>query len=252
MNFDYFANPNAGKTFHREEIKYCVRRADIPELLDLCGSALRPDEHAVSNSGYMNYSIYYDTRDLRFFREKVEGLSRRTKPRIRIYKNPENEEPLAHFLELKNRYDGYGGKDRAIIDGNMARRMLEPFWRPSADELASSETIGKFCYLQKRFDLVPVNCVLYFRQAFKSNLYPGFRLTIDSRIRASTNTKPDNPFEHFRPVLGPELAILEVKHNDGVPGWFLNATKKMELTRISFSKYCVSIAQLYSRSPVLD
>src|SRR5688500_10353792 len=59
--------------FNRYEIKYLMPRVAVPELREQLARRLDLDSHAV-NGGYGVWSVYYDTRDLRFYWEKIEGL----------------------------------------------------------------------------------------------------------------------------------------------------------------------------------
>lgn len=74
--------PSELHAFNRYEIKYLVDVADLEVLRRHLVGRLDPD------AAYGVWSLYYDTPQLRFYWEKVEGLRFRRKLRIRHYGAP--------------------------------------------------------------------------------------------------------------------------------------------------------------------
>ena len=74
--------------FNRYELKYVADRRLVEAFRELLG-ALDRDPHGVDGF-YPVWSRYYDTRDLRFYWEKIDGLRFRRKLRIRHYGAPDD------------------------------------------------------------------------------------------------------------------------------------------------------------------
>jgi hypothetical protein len=92
------------RKFNRFELKYLVPLKAAEEFKQALRAYLLPDEHGDSLGCYYLSSLYYDGPDLRFFWEKVEGISFRRKLRIRQY---ESSAPLTEntpvFVEIEQR-----------------------------------------------------------------------------------------------------------------------------------------------------
>jgi hypothetical protein len=74
--------------FNRYEIKYLMDESHLPELRDKLKERMQVDSHHLVHGPALITSLYYDTRDLRCYWEKIEGLKFRRKLRIRVYGPP--------------------------------------------------------------------------------------------------------------------------------------------------------------------
>jgi hypothetical protein len=75
----------------------------LPVLRDHLARRLDADSHS-GESGYGVWSVYYDTRDLKFYWEKIEGLKYRRKLRIRHYGDRfAVDDDTSVFVEIKQR-----------------------------------------------------------------------------------------------------------------------------------------------------
>src|SRR5688572_11241588 len=72
------------RAFNRYEIKYLVPSVDAPALRAELTSRLDLDDNC-GDGAYGVWRVYYDTPQLRFYWEKIEGLRFRRKLRIRHY-----------------------------------------------------------------------------------------------------------------------------------------------------------------------
>ncbi len=97
------ATASALHRFNRYEIKYYLPESKIPEFREKVRERMGEDIHKNARSRRVS-SIYYDSRDLRFYWGKIEGLRFRRKLRIRAYGEPEliNDESKV-FVEIKQR-----------------------------------------------------------------------------------------------------------------------------------------------------
>ena len=73
------------RTMNRFEVKYLVATKQVADLVDEMAGYLTPDPHSDPAQGYRVFSIYWDTPDLGFFWEKIEGVKYRRKLRFRRY-----------------------------------------------------------------------------------------------------------------------------------------------------------------------
>ena len=228
----------------RYEIKYRVDPDTLAEFRARTRAILVADPYSVNGVGYDNYSTYFDSPELRYSRGKEEGLEIRTKPRLRIYKRPEDHEPLAHFFELKHRRGMAATKERVVIPASMAPSLLDPIYLGSDAVSSFSPVLARLAYLVRRHDLRPVVCVLYRREAHSCPLAPGLRITFDRLLSASSRTAVDTPPRLFQPVLPFNETIIEVKYNARMPNWLAHVVQRLEIDRVSVSKYVTAMQSL--------
>ena len=74
-------------SFNRYEIKYLLDEFRVAELRSELVARMASDPFS-PRGGYPVTSLYYDTADLRFYWEKIEGLRFRRKLRMRLYGRP--------------------------------------------------------------------------------------------------------------------------------------------------------------------
>ncbi len=225
---------------NRYEIKYLVQTQQVPEIHEALDPFLELDRNGFHDGGYYCQSIYFDSPDRRFYREKTEGDLTRIKPRIRAYR-PSPEAPTAAvFMELKGRYDRIIAKRRSAIDESQADLLLtRSSDRIQVDSLATS-ALDEFNYLANRFQLAPSVSVLYHRTPYFGSFYPNVRVTFDRNIRCSLVTALDAEFEDFYNAIPSNWLVMELKYSDKVPGMLLDRIRALGLRQWSFSKFAVS------------
>ena len=193
------------------------------------GAVMQPDENAVDGK-YFIRSLYFDTPDDTALREKLDGVSRREKFRIRYYNR---DQSLIH-LEKKSKLAGLGNKQSATLTMQEAQKIVDGDldWMLSSDEPLVRELYAKM----KNHQLRPRTIVDYTREPF---VYaPGnVRVTIDYDIRTGLGCtdflNPDCPTV----PAGDSAIILEVKWDEFLPG-IIRSAIQLESRRVSaFSKY---------------
>ncbi len=224
----------------RFEIKYQLNYYQRKAFFDRISGMLTPDFYSKEVNGYGNYSIYYDSPGRRYSNEKEEGLALRTKPRLRIYKRLSDFEPVAYFFELKHRIDTKVAKERVAIGLENAKILLDPIHIKEEKIEERSPVLNKFYYLARRYNLRPVLCVFYHRQAFTSELFPGLRITFDSFVSGCTRTVLDNEPNNFTPILPHHHSVVEIKYNDRIPNWVSQVVNSLEMQQVSVSKYATA------------
>jgi hypothetical protein len=234
--------------FNRYEIKYFVDELMVPALLTELAARMNSDPYS-PRGGYPVTSLYYDTPDLRFYWEKIEGLRFRRKLRMRLYGAPSActaDSPVQ--VEIKQRVNRVTQKRRIELPYATALRWLngreeidcDPTQRPFVDEVST---------LVGNLDLRPVVTTGYLREAFVGrDADMGLRVTIDHKVHGR-----DRDF-HFasdarnRFTIPPKLAIVEVKANERVPYWITDLLARVDMSVVRISKYCQSV-QAFDLAP---
>ncbi len=225
----------------RRELKFLVDLPVLEAFHDQVKEVLVPDRHGANGDGYFNYSIYFDSPKYLFYHQKVEGLSLRTKPRLRVYKESIDGAPTARFFEFKNRDAAFVSKDRVPISDPLSEKLLRSGNILDDPEVQASEHLQRFGYLRHRLGLRPTMVTLYHRFPFFCALQNDLRITYDKRIQCSQVIGLDLAPEQFHYVEPPNRALIEIKFNTGFPDWLLRITKSLQFQQLSFSKYVESM-----------
>ena len=117
-------------TDYRHEWKIELSPSDLLILRQRLRRVLQPDAHAVDGR-YLIRSLYFDTPEDRALREKLDGVSRREKFRIRYYNgdagvHPAGEEVASRGgLGLEGAWPQLDGRGRrgTIADGSALTRI---------------------------------------------------------------------------------------------------------------------------------
>ena len=228
----------------RREVKYLINKTTLDQFDRMVRPVLELDKNNPQDRGYFNYTIYFDSPGLMFWREKDESLSARIKPRLRVYKSTIDERPTNYFLEFKHRNDQYIAKERVAVAENVASKLLHRD-QLCESEISSSPVLAKFQYLSRRFDLAPKVCVLYHRRAYSVSFHHRLRMTYDTRLQCSriaSLATPPSGFEFFE---NPPNLVLEIKYNNQAPSWLMNICARLDMQRVSYSKYATAIEHAY-------
>lgn len=214
---------------YRHEWKHPVTRADMLILRQRLRAVMQPDRHAVDGQ-YQIRSLYFDTPGDTALREKLDGVSRREKFRIRYY----NHDTAFIRLEKKSKLGGLGNKQSAALTPQQAQQIVDGDleWMVTAEHGLIRELYSKMRTQQLR----PKTIVDYTREPF---VYPpgNVRVTLDYDIRTGLDcTDFLNPDCITIPA-GDSPVILEVKWDEFLPD-VIRAAIQLESRRVSaFSKY---------------
>jgi hypothetical protein len=231
----------------RSEYKYPVRRNDMPALRRELEPYLVPDRLAVTgeNGVYVVRSLYYDTPGLTYYQQKVDGLTRRRKVRIRAYNEP--AECAMAFLEVKHKDGLRVSKSRApmhvshvplFLESGDAERFIVA-QREHPDALAHAT---HFMYYLRSAHLRPTALIVYRRVAFEGAFDAGFRLTFDYDLRCGVRMGLNDLYSErdLVPFLD-DYCVVEVKFSRGMPAWIAEVLHRYDARRDSVSKYCLGI-----------
>jgi hypothetical protein len=234
--------------FNRYEIKYLLDEFKVPELREAVAEHMSSDPYSPIG-GYPVTSLYYDTADLRFYWEKIEGLRFRRKLRMRLYGEPsECTEETPVQVEIKQRVNRVTQKRRLALPYATARRWLDEHVPPECQGTERA-FVDEVSTLIGNLDLRPIVTTGYRREAFVGrDADLGLRVTIDHRVHGR-----DRDF-HFasgaqnRFIIPPRLAIVEIKANERVPYWVTDLAARIDMSVVRISKYCQSV-QTFGLAP---
>ena len=212
----------------RHELKFTVNAGDVAVLRSRLGAYMARDSH---NGGvYKIRSLYFDNLSNQALREKVDGVNRREKFRMRYY----NGDLSQIHLEKKSKYNGLGTKDRAILSAQEAQRIVDGDleWMLSADRPLVQELYVKM----KNGGFRPKTIVDYTREPF---VYaPGnVRVTLDYNIRTGLQCTDFLNADCVTIPVGEHVTILEVKWDEFLPSVIRDAVQLGSRQTTSFSKY---------------
>jgi len=218
----------------RHELKYDISIAEYRELVPRLRPIMRRDPHAGENGVYRIQSIYFDNYRDKALREKIDGVAKREKFRIRWY-----NDDLSHIqLEKKIKLDSLCLKIGVPLTVEEYHRILngDTCWM-----LGHRDPLVRELYIkEKSQQLRPRILVSYTREPYIYD--PGnVRVTFDSDIRSSLY----HPFcSRFRASeidsrMEPGRMILEVKYDDYLPELIAMILQLGGVRQTAFSKYGV-------------
>lgn len=214
---------------YRHEWKHEINQADLLVLRQRLRAVTTPDPHAVDGK-YWIRSLYFDNAADKALREKLDGISRREKFRIRYY----NGDISVIHLEKKSKIGGLGKKQSADLTAAQAQDIAdgELGWMPD-----SSEELIRELYAKMRIQgLRPKIIVDYIREPFV--FAPGnVRVTLDYNIRTGFCCQDFLDPACVTVPAGDAPMILEVKWDDFLPDIIRDAIRLLGRRATAFSKY---------------
>lgn len=214
---------------YRHEWKHEITLSNLITIQQRMRCIAMPDPHAV-NGKYFIRSLYFDNLKDKALREKVDGVNRREKFRIRYY----NLDPSLIHLEKKSRLNGLGTKYSADLSSEEVWRILDG----NIDWMIDSEKpLVKELYCKmKNQGLKPRTIVDYTREPF---IYtPGnVRVTLDYDIRTGLDKTAFLDPDCITVPAGDAPIILEVKWDEFLPSVIRDAVQLPHVRVGAFSKY---------------
>lgn len=213
----------------RHELKHEISYADMLVIRQRLRCIANVDEYAIDGK-YKIRSLYFDNIYDKALEEKLNGISRREKFRIRYY----NNDLSMIKLEKKCKAGGLGNKQAAVITAEEARMLTEGDyeWMLKGDRPVAQELYVKMTTQ----GLKPKTIVDYIREPF---VYaPGnVRVTLDYDIRTGLDCVDFlNPECIMIPAKESPI-ILEVKWDEFLPDIIRDAVQLDCCRTGAFSKY---------------
>ncbi len=212
----------------RHEWKHEISYLDMLSLRQRLRAVAQPDAHVVDGR-YQIRSLYFDTPSDKALREKLSGVSRREKFRIRYY----NGDTSIIHLEKKSKVGGLGNKQSAALSVPEVNAILQGNlgWMIGSERPLIRELYSKMMTQLLR----PKTIVDYTREPY---VYPpgNVRITLDYDIRTGLCcTDFLNPCVTI--PAGDAPIILEVKWDAFLPGIIRDAVQLEGRRSSAFSKY---------------
>ena len=213
----------------RHEYKHQINLADIYGLRTRLSAVAGHDTNCDADGTYFVKSLYFDNYMDKALREKIDGVNKREKFRIRYY----GTDISFIKLEKKSKINGLCNKVTCRITAKECQKIIDgdiEFMKDSEHELMRE------LYSKMKYQLLRPKCIVaYTRECF---VYPpgNVRITLDMNICGSNNVKeflnPDLPFlQTYRD------SILEVKWDEYLPQIIRDLVQVKSRRSAAFSKY---------------
>lgn len=217
---------------YRHELKYPIPYADYTSLRKRLRTIMAADPHTDASGKYRIRSIYFDNSDDKALREKIDGIGRREKFRIRYY----NDDFSFITLEKKIKIGSLCLKYDAQLTEEDCRRILNgdpAFMKDHPQELVR-ELYAKMHYQR----LGPRVLVSYVREPY---IYRAgnIRVTFDSQIRTTLYHREflTKQISDISATDTPQDMILEVKYDAFLPEIIQDLIQIPGIRQQAFSKY---------------
>ena len=217
---------------YRHELKYQINPADHHALRQRLRTVMKCDPHTGADGLYTIRSVYLDNYKDKALREKVYGVQKREKFRIRYY----NDDFSYITLEKKIKHNDLCMKIDAHLTVEEYRRILQ---EPGAWMLKHPQPLVRELYCKmKTQQLRPRVLVSYVREPY---IYEAgnVRVTFDSHIRTSLFQRDfsDGAISDICATDTHGDIILEVKLDAFLPEIIRCLLQSEELRQQAFSKY---------------
>lgn len=224
------------KYFERLELKYILTLEQKNIFLKTFNNILIPDQHGDTDGNYSLESIYYDSDDLVFYRQK----NCNKKIRIRIYKdNTKLSDTTPVFVEIKENIKNITLKRRIKLTYQEAYELLEKKKIPKHKKEDNS-IISEILSLATQYQLRPSAITRYDRQAFFGhNKEQWIRISLDTNVNYTT--QGINTDKKQWKIIDNNMVIMELKANNEIPKEFVEFFEKNNIQPSRMSKYCQAI-----------
>jgi len=236
----------------RFEYKYFVPYTNLNRLRAMIQPFMELDKYAREEGGeYTVRSIYFDTPDLECYFDKLAGVKRRNKVRLRGY-NGGGEEGTV-FFEIKTKVEDPLYKNRAPMTYSNAKKVLEgeivdELVTPTEKIPLARENARLFLYQLYARRMQPVLTTVYEREPFQfvfKDWENDLRITFDKNLRGVPYPSFEDLFnEEKAVVVDKEQFIMEIKFNRYLPAWVKSTITSLGLTKGPASKYALCVEAL--------
>jgi hypothetical protein len=224
----------------RHEIKYVINSGVCEILRRRCAAVMQTDKHA-SNGGYRVTSLYFDDVYGTAYNDKLTGILKRKKFRIRAY----NLSPDRITLEGKYKEGDYIKKKSAILTLEEYKAIISGGAHcASAESPANSaEIIQDFRSDTAMHGLKPAVITDYYREAFTAEA-GNVRITFDKNLQTGFGS-----CDMFEATYSPvkdfyNQAVLEIKYDRFLPSYIQELFSGFPLMSKPVSKYILCANQI--------
>lgn len=233
-NLDYILN------FQRYERKYYFPHSRIEFLIPEILRYMKYDPY--SNGKYYNlYSVYYDTEDWQAYYEKMDGIERRKKFRVRsYYQNPGPEDEV--MIEIKEKNKDIILKRRTAIKYKYVENLSL-----GKSYIKQDDVYDEWRYSVIRNSIKPRIQIAYQRMAFVPKEHGDLRITLDRHVKYTMTHNKQQLFEGAlrKTQFSYTDSVLEIKYKDHPPKFVNDLVHKYNLSNEAISKFCESVVTNY-------
>ncbi len=215
----------------RHEIKHYINTSDYLTLKSRLKHIAYPDRFAGEDGAYTIRSLYFDNLDNKALIEKINGVNRREKFRIRYY----NHDPSYIRLEKKSKFNTLCSKTSARVSQKECERLIKQdiSWLIKSEHVLLQELYAKMRYQLLR----PKTIVEYTREAYCYKA-GNVRITIDSKLQSGLFSRDFfNPDLPTMSMTSGNQIILEVKYDEFLPELIQDIIQTNFRRNTSISKY---------------
>jgi hypothetical protein len=225
-------------TAYRQELKFLIDHNTKSLLLERWRPYLVRAPFTNEDGVSPILSLYYDSPQLAFYFDKLDGIRSRQKVRIRTYGHCFRAGQTT-ILEIKFRKNDLVKKFRSRLT-NFEESQLDPAnWH-----YEDREAEAAFDAMKEIYRLRPTVQVFYQRQAFEGAVERDLRVTFDTSL---VGMHPGERISHAvladrsRSLMPDTLSILEVKATQEIPPWIYSGAIAGELQQQTIPKYITAI-----------
>lgn len=219
---------------YRHELKFFVNTRDYFVLRGKLNQIMVPDPFSGLDNQYLIRSLYFDDIYNSALNDKLNGVEKRKKYRLRLY----NHRDTLVKLEKKGKSGQYTLKESERVTSFFCKQLIAGEF----DFLKTSDSeLQRGLYVQMKTQLLrPVVLVDYIREAY---IHPmgNVRVTFDRKLKTGLmSTEFFNPRVPMMEVLAPGTMIMEVKFDQFLPQSIQKLLSGVKGERDSISKYVLS------------
>ncbi len=222
------------KNKYRHELKYSISKADYLAIRSRVRAVMKSDPHTDENGLHTIRSIYFDNPDDKALKEKLNGIQKREKFRIRYY----NDDFSFITLEKKIKHNNLCMKLDADITEGECRDILKG--RTEHMNGHPNMLVRELAEKMKTQQLRPRVLVSYVREPY---IYAAgnVRVTFDSQIRTSLFHREflEQNVQDISATDSVQDMILEVKYDEYLPDIISCLIQTEGIRQQAFSKYGV-------------
>lgn len=223
------------EVFNRYEYKYILERGTYNQILKVIQQHMQSDPYNKDGKPYTIANIYYDTLDDALIRASLEKPSYKHKLRMRSYGVPNQNSKV--FLEIKKKYKGLVNKRRTTLCLNEAYNFAETGTLPAIKNYMNEQVIKEISYFLDIYSLVPKTYIAYDRTAFFEKDNNDLRISFDRSIRTRRTNVRLEYGDEGKILLAGDVYLMEIKTSSAMPLWLTNELTRLNIQKMSFSKY---------------
>lgn len=217
----------------RHEYKHQITYGDYLIISKRLQYLAKRDTHVQGEGTYQVNSLYFDNDKDKALREKLDGVAKREKFRIRYY----NNDTSYIRLEKKSKIYGLCDKQSAPLTKEEVIRLCDHDVTFLAD--TGNQLLQELYVKMKHQLLRPKTIVIYDREPFVYE--PGnVRITFDSHIRTGLYRNRLFTEGEVSIPAAPGVIIMEVKYDAFLPEVMQQAVRVSDRPAAAFSKYAIS------------